>query len=220
MGTFFKKFISLIFQLTLMLVLPFWLLIRGSVLLYAHYEWHFSLALVLMFALVFFILLVYVAMVYDWLIGPNKMTRTSIKFKAFIVLLLMGVYLGNTLINLSGKNAKTEEVRSEYTSLHPYLRIATGTLMWLDQDLLVTDMARGQEDYGKMGLSSKKHSLHYPQSDGWVHAMDLRTNGRSEFRNNLLKAYFSLMGFNTLRHVGTADHLHVSLVSLDRPGAI
>jgi len=41
--------------------------------------------------------------------------------------------------------------------------------------------------------------------------LDLRTIGRSERRNRLTAAYFQLMGFRTLRHLGTADHLHVSL---------
>jgi len=30
-------------------------------------------------------------------------------------------------------------------------------------------------------------------------------------RNRLVQAYFWSMGFATLRHVGTADHLHVEL---------
>ncbi len=50
--------------------------------------------------------------------------------------------------------------------------------------------------------------------------MDLRTNDRQEWRNQILELYFNLMGFNTLRHVGTADHLHVSLSPHDLPGAI
>jgi hypothetical protein len=44
-----------------------------------------------------------------------------------------------------------------------------------------------------------------------VHAVDLRTIGRAEWKNVLLNWYFRSMGFRTLRHVGTADHLHVSL---------
>ena len=31
------------------------------------------------------------------------------------------------------------------------------------------------------------------------------------WRNLLLRGYFATMGFPTLRHVGTGDHLHVSL---------
>ena len=84
----------------------------------------------------------------------------------------------------------------------------------------MTDANRVPEDYRKMGLKSKKRSLHYKQKNGFVHAMDIRTNGRGEVRNFLLKTYFQLMGFNVLRHGGTGDHLHVSLHSHDNPGAI
>jgi len=40
--------------------------------------------------------------------------------------------------------------------------------------------------------------------------VDLRT--RSPFRSVLVEWYFWAMGFATLRHTGTADHLHVQLV--------
>ncbi|MEL6653147.1 MAG: hypothetical protein AAFQ87_20280, partial [Bacteroidota bacterium] len=128
--------------------------------------------------------------------------------------------IGYSLINLSGANAKSEDVKQEYTSLHPYMRLAVGTFVLADQGLLVTDMSRVQEDYQKMGLKTNKSSLHYKQSDGYVHAMDLRTKGRSELRNSLTQWYFRLMGFNTLRHGGTADHLHISLSIHDKPGVI
>ena len=71
-----------------------------------------------------------------------------------------------------------------------------------------------------MGMSSKKHSLHYRQSSGYVHAVDIRTKGRGSIRNFLIRTYFRLMGFNTLRHGGTADHLHISISSKDRPSGI
>jgi len=53
--------------------------------------------------------------------------------------------------------------------------------------------------------------LHARQRDGWAHAVDLRTIGRSAIVNLLVEWYFRAMGFRTLRHVGTADHLHVEL---------
>ena len=84
----------------------------------------------------------------------------------------------------------------------------------------MTDANRQPEDYRKMGLKSKKNSLHYQQSNGFVHAFDVRTKNRSWLRNGLLQLYFKAMGFNTLRHGGTGDHLHISLKSRDRPCAI
>ena len=35
--------------------------------------------------------------------------------------------------------------------------------------------------------------------------------GRAPWRNLTMVAYFRPLGFRTLRHVGRADHLHVSL---------
>ena len=76
---------------------------------------------------------------------------------------------------------------------------------------MVTDLGRTAEDYLKMGLPVNETSLHFKLDDRFVHALDLRTVGRTEWRNRLTAGYFRLMGFRTLRHVGTADHLHVSL---------
>jgi hypothetical protein len=50
-----------------------------------------------------------------------------------------------------------------------------------------------------------------PQEDGYAYAVDIRTLGRPEWRTRLVSLYFRAMGFGTLRHVGTADHLHVYL---------
>ncbi|MEL6591018.1 MAG: hypothetical protein AAFP02_04435 [Bacteroidota bacterium] len=215
-----RKFLSFLLQFSIMLVLPFALLIRGSIWLYESYQWNHWLALFAGFGAVFIVLLIYVVMLYDSVVGSGKVTRTSLKIKSFIVFAVMAGFIGYSLINLSGANAKSEDVKQEYTSLHPYMRLAVGTFVLADQGLLVTDMSRVQEDYQKMGLKTNKNSLHYKQSDGYVHAMDLRTKGRSELRNSLTQWYFRLMGFNTLRHGGTADHLHISLSIHDKPGVI
>ncbi|MEL7530728.1 MAG: hypothetical protein AAFN10_05440 [Bacteroidota bacterium] len=215
-----RKLLSFLLQLTLMLVLPFVLLIRGATWLYDSYQWHPWLALLASLGAVFIVLLIYVVMLYDSIIGAGKVTRTSLKVKSFIVFAVLTAFVGYSLINLSGANAKSEDVKEEYTSLHPFLRLAVGTFVLADQGLLVTDMSRVQEDYKRMGLKTLKNSLHYEQSTGYVHAMDLRTNDRSELRNTLTQWYFRIMGFNTLRHGGTGDHLHISLSIHDKPGAI
>jgi len=62
-----------------------------------------------------------------------------------------------------------------------------------------------------MGLPPNDGSLHYVQRDGYAHAADLRTAGRGLAENRLIQLYFWSMGFGTLRHVGTGDHLHVEL---------
>jgi hypothetical protein len=90
----------------------------------------------------------------------------------------------------------------------------------IDENLVITDASRVPEDYKKMGLPTNKSSLHYKQKDGYAYALDLRTNGRYEIRNFLIKSYFYFMGFNTLRHVGTDDHLHISLPCHYKKGGI
>ncbi len=215
-----RKILIVILQLILMIVLPFWIMIRGAVFLNQQYAFNPWIAILAMEGIVFLILLIYVTMLWDWLLGVERINRATIKAKIWLVAFILVVYTGFTLFYLSGKNAKTEKVRKEYKSLHPYLRMAVGTIVLLDRDVLITDGSRLPEDYKKMGLKKKKNSLHYKQSTGYTHAMDLRTKGSSRLRNWLLKTYFWSMGFNTLRHIGTADHLHISLSVRDRPGAI
>ena len=126
--------------------------------------------------------------------------------------LLVASYCLYALIYLSGVNAKTEEVRATYTSLHPVLRVAVSTLLLADRDGVLTDTGRTREDYEEWGLTVNESSLHFPQADGYVYAVDIRTVGRPEWRNRWVEVYFRFMGFQTLRHVGTADHLHVNLI--------
>ncbi|MCH8920794.1 MAG: hypothetical protein IIA23_08850 [Chloroflexi bacterium] len=79
-----------------------------------------------------------------------------------------------------------------------------------DRDLVVTDVRRIPSDYVAMGLPAREASLHYHQADGYVHAVDIRTIDRPAWRTGATALYFRFMGLRTLRHVGTADHLHVS----------
>ena len=86
-----------------------------------------------------------------------------------------------------------------------------GTARVADGDVTVTEIGRERADYARMGLPTIRNSLHYVQGDGWVHAVDIRTRNGGALRNALLHAWFAALGFDTLRHAGTADHLHVSL---------
>ena len=114
---------------------------------------------------------------------------------------------------LSRVNVKNDAVRAYYSAVHPILRVALSTIVLVDPDLVVTDMGRVRADYRRMGLRVNDRTKHYVQPDGWVHAVDLRTRGRGVIRNRLVQLYFWSMGFSTLRHVGTADHLHVQLAT-------
>jgi len=212
-------FLYQIIKIPLLLALPFVILIRGAVLLHSNYEWMPWPALFGGAIAAVIILIIYLSFLHGKITG--KMTsKGALKRRSIIALILVLGYCLHGVLFLSSRNAKGTEVQSEYTKLHPILRLGVSTLVWMDKDLIMTDGSRSPEDYKKMGLKTIKRSLHYEQKNGYSHAFDIRTNGRSELRNNLLNIYFKMMGFNTLRHVGTADHLHISLKSHDHPGAI
>lgn len=129
----------------------------------------------------------------------------------WVALPLTLTYAGYALLYLSSSNVKSPSVRAEFRSVHPVLRLALSTLILVDRSIVVTDMNRDPQEYRRMGLAPLERSLHRLQPDGWVHAVDLRSIGRRQFRTALAVSYFHLMGLRTLRHVGTADHLHVWL---------
>ena len=188
-------------------VLPFVLLIRGGVLAYRAWglgTWP-SLALATIATATLLGLYAW------WLshrLGARPDSRQLIARSTFGVALAYVVYM---LVFIASANVKSEEVRSEYRSMHPLLRVASSVLILVDPAAIVTDAGRSPHDYRRMGLSPVEASLHFVQYDGYVHALDLRTNGRSELRNRSIQAAFWMLGFHTLRHVGTDDHLHVSL---------
>lgn len=143
----------------------------------------------------------------------------NLKRRSLFALALVGLYCGYGLFFISSDNFKNPALKSEITDLHPILRMGVSTFILMDKDMIITDASRVPEDYRKMGLKTAKNSLHYKQKDGYAYAIDLRTNNRNETRNRMMSVYFNLLGFNTLRHVGTDDHLHVSLHCHYRKGA-
>ena len=84
-------------------------------------------------------------------------------------------------------------------------------MILVDPGSVITDAGRSQGDYALMGLPPREQSLHYRHADGYVHALDFRTTGRSRVRNLAVHVGFRALGFRVLRHGGTGDHLHVSL---------
>lgn len=190
-----------------MLVLPFFLLIRLSVYLNLEHQWNGWLALAAGGGATVVLLLVYFLMVFRKAKNKKRIFRLGGSIASVVVL---GFCLYG-LMYLSSVNSKSDNIREVYRSLHPILRVAVATTTLADGELVVTDIGRQPDDYTSMGLAVNNTSLHYKQNDGFVHAIDLRTIDRSEWRNKILEYSLSAMGFNTLRHVGTADHLHVSL---------
>jgi hypothetical protein len=194
-------------KLALLAVLPFLVLVRVSVSLYLHERSPSWLALAGGAACTLALVTVYGAWAWRRLTGRLRL-RLVARRVALPIVVAYSVY---ALVYLSSANVKSDRVRAYYTSLHPLLRVALSTLILADPDIVVTDLARRPEDYAAMRLPRNDGTLHYVQPDGYAHAADLRTVGRSELKNRLVQAYFAAMGFDTLRHVGTADHLHVEL---------
>ncbi len=189
------------------LALPFYLLVGGAVFLYRHSGFSTWPALLSGVVLTASLLTLYAARLARHVVGRRRVARAVAK----ISLAVVAAYCLYGLVYLSSMNVKEEGLRHHYRSLHPLLRIATSTFILLDRDLVITDLQRRPEDYERMGLPVYERSLHFIQTDGYAHAVDLRTLGQGQWRNLAMEAYFRLMGFRVLRHVGTADHLHVSL---------
>ncbi len=187
--------------------LPFLVLIGGAVWLYRVQAIPTWLALAISGTLAAGLLTAYAAQICQRLTGEARLRFVFTR----LALPLIVFYCGYTLWYFSSVNTKTEEVRQYYTSVHPLLRVALSTAVLFDRDIVVTDTRRELSDYERMGLPPLDNSLHFPQPSGYVHAVDLRTIGRARWRNLTTVAYFRLLGFRTLRHVGSADHLHVSL---------
>jgi hypothetical protein len=195
----------------LIAALPFWALLRGSVYVYQH-GWPLPLALLAGFTAAFVVLLAYVTWAYVWMAGPEAAYRVRVfRWKALGVLVGLGLFQGYVLLAPNPARVKSAEVHTEYSELHPILRMSVATLLLVDESVLITDLSRHPGDYEDMGLPVNPQSLHYRQADGYVHALDLRTKGHYEIRNLLMQGYFAGLGFPTLRHTGTADHLHVAL---------
>lgn len=214
-----KRLIFLLSKILLFLILPFIILIRGSVFIHEKYEYLPFVSLLGGIIITTLLLLLYFTIIYAFVFRSLGSGET-LKRTAIAAFLVVGSYCLHGLFFISSKNVKSSQLKREMTDLHPILRIAVSTIILIDKDLIITDASRVPEDYRKMGLPTKSSSLHYRQKDGYAYALDLRTNTRTEIRNFFLKSYFWIMGFNTLRHSGTGDHLHISLSCKYRPGSI
>jgi hypothetical protein len=189
----------------LVVAAPFLVLVRGAVWLRERHGLPVWLALAVAGGTTLLLLTLYGAAVSRRLTGR---ARAGFVAQWVAAPLVLG-YCACALWYVSSVNTKNDAVRSLYTATHPLLRLALSTLILVDRDAVITDLARTPDDYQHMGLPVQRESLHYRQADGWVHAVDLRV--RPGLKSWLVQWYFDAMGFDTLRHVGTHDHLHVSL---------
>ena len=207
LGPWTVEVVRLAAKFVLVALLPFIALVKVAVFLYQHEGWPTSFALAGGVACTAAVVTAYGTRAWHRFTGRVRLALIARRF----ALPLVVAYCAYALLYLSSANAKSERVRAYYASLHPLLRVALSTLILVDQDLVITDLARGPGDYAAMGLAPNDGSLHYVQGDGYTHAADLRTADRGALKNALVRVYFWSMGFGTLRHAGTSDHLHVEL---------
>jgi len=202
-----------VFKVVLIIGLPFAVLVRGAVFIYEHGTRSVWLAVATAGILTGGVITAYAVWIARKFIkrGVRGGRALAIPVAKWVALPLVLFYCGYSLLYLASVNAKSEPVRAYYRSVHPLLRLALSTAILVDHDILITDTGRVPEDYGRRGLPANDRTRHYKQADGWIHAVDLRTTGRGFIRNRGVQFYFWLMGFDTRRHVGTADHLHVEL---------
>jgi len=193
--------------LCVLALLPFVLLIRGGILLYQWWGLGTWPSLLLAALATMWLLAVYAVAAGTWL-GASRELRRSFARGAMAI---GAAYVVYGLVFVAGANVTSAEVRAEYRALHPLLRLGSSAIILMDSGSVITDAGRSEPDYARMGLPPRERSMHYRQRDGYVHALDLRTNGRSGLRNFSVQLAFRALGFRVIRHVGTADHLHVSL---------
>lgn len=188
-------------------LLPFVALVRVAVFLYEREGWPTTLALAGGALCTTVVVTTYGVWAWHHFTGRVRLGLVARRISMPLVV----AYSAYALLYLSSANVKSEQVRAYYGTLHPLLRVGLSTLIVLDHEAVITDLARRPEDYKSMGLPSNDGSLHLVQRDGYAHAADLRTSGRAFLRNQIVQFYMWVLGFDTLRHVGTADHLHVEL---------
>lgn len=196
-----------LFMVVSLVVLPFFILIRTAVYLNLDQDWNSWVSLLGGMGAT----TIFLSLLFFFVFRKFKRKKAMAKLTVSAVSMLVGGFIIYGLLYLNSVNAKSESVQEVYSTLHPILRVAVASTTLAEKDLVITDIRRTQEDYLAMGLTPRESSMHYEQPTGFVHAIDLRTIGHSELRNISLEWSLKLMGFQTIRHVGTADHLHVAL---------
>lgn len=191
-----KKFSTFL----IMLMISFFILIKGTVSLYQH-NYHYLLCLFLTCSAV---------VILNFITFKIFFKKVKFRWMTFLTYGLLATYLIFCLVPRKDNNFKTSEIKKEYTSLHPILRLGVGTLFLIDRKSIMTDGSRSKEDCEKMKINYT--SDHAIKDDGYCYAIDISVRNRSWYRNILVECYFRLMGYYTLRHnQGFGDHFHIAL---------
>ena len=206
-GRLLRRSVSWVMGMGILVVTLFAILVRGSV--FSYDTWAFGASLSLVSAVLMTVPLL--------LVGAWVIIRGRGIVRRFQLMLIRGaimiafIYIGYAVLYVASTNAVPDEIREEYQTIHPLLRLAASPVIVFDPSAFRHPDGSVLEDYRLMGLSANEANLHFVQKDDLIHSLDLVTDNRSEWRNRAIELGFWAFGFHSLRHRGLGDHLHVSL---------
>ena len=147
-----KKIFAELFKISIVLIFPFILLIRGAVTFHEQFQLAPMLAILAGVLAAAFLLFLYFSIVYGQFTGRLG-SGTAVRRRAFWALAITVLFAIHGIFYMSSENMKNPEVRQEINKVHPILRLSVSTLVYIDKDLIITDAKRQPEDYSKMGLT-------------------------------------------------------------------
>jgi len=206
-GRLLRRSVSWVMGMGILVATLFAILVRGSV--FSYDTWAFGASLSLVSAVLMTVPLL--------LLGARVIIRGRGIVRRFQLMLIRGaimiafIYIGYAVLYVASTNAVPDEIREEYQTIHPLLRLAASPVIVFDPSAFRHPDGSVLEDYRLMGLSANEANLHFVQANDLIHSLDLVTDNRSEWRNRAIELGFWAFGFHSLRHRGLGDHLHVSL---------
>ena len=206
-GRLLRRSVSWVMGMGILVATLFAILVRGSV--FSYDTWAFGASLSLVSAVLMTVPLL--------LLGARVIIRGRGIVRRFQLMLIRGaimiafIYIGYAVLYVASTNAVPDEIREEYQTIHPLLRLAASPVIIFDPSAFRHPDGSVLEDYRLMGLSANEANLHFVQKDDLIHSLDLVTDNRSEWRNRAIELGFWAFGFHSLRHRGLGDHLHISL---------
>ena len=206
-GRLLRRSVSWVMGMGILVATLFAILVRGSV--FSYDTWALGASLSLVSAV---LMTVPFLLLGAWVIirGRRIGRRVQLMFIRGAIMIAF-IYIGYAVLYVASTNAVPDEIREEYQTIHPLLRLAASPVIVFDPSAFRHPDGSVLEDYRLMGLSANEANLHFVQANDLIHSLDLVTDSRSEWRNRAIELGFWALGFHSLRHRGVGDHLHVSL---------
>lgn len=206
-GRLLRRSVSWVMGMGILVATLFAILVRGSV--FSYDTWAFGASLSLVSAVLMTVPLLLLG---AWVIirGRGIVRKVQLMLIRGAIMITF-IYIGYAVLYVASTNAVPDEIREEYQTIHPLLRLAASPVIVFDPSAFRHPDGSVLEDYRLMGLSANEANLHFVQKDDLIHSLDLVTDNRSEWRNRAIELGFWAFGFHSLRHRGLGDHLHVSL---------